>query len=200
MIFVCMVYMNTNMTNGYLELILGPMFSGKTTRLIEIYNKYNRSSKKICVINYSMDTRYHDKMLSTHDQVMIPCIFSTAINSLMDGQNIKDADIILINEGQFFEDIYESVVELVETMKKKVYICGLDGDFKRNKFGKLLDLIPLCDNIVKLHSNCNHCDNEAIFSYRITDETSQVAIGSTNYIPLCRSCYNNMEKKCKLMP
>lgn len=183
---------STDMSTGFLEIILGPMFSGKTTRLIEIYNKYNRSSKKISVINYSMDTRYHDKMLSTHNQVMIPCIFSSTIHSLLDSPVIKDADIILINEGQFFEDVYESVVELVEKMKKKVYVCGLDSDFKRNKFGNLLNLIPLCDNVVKLHSNCNQCDNEAIFSYRITNETSQVAIGSTNYIPLCRCCYNKM--------
>jgi thymidine kinase len=109
----------TNMSNGFLELILGPMFSGKTTRLIEIYNKYNRSSKKICVVNYSLDTRYHNEMLSTHDKVMIPCIFSTTINELFTSDNLKEADIVLINEGQFFEDIYESVIELVEKMKKK---------------------------------------------------------------------------------
>lgn len=180
-----------NMSTGFLEIILGPMFSGKTTRLIEIYNKYNRSSKKICVINYSLDTRYHNEMLSTHDKVMIPCIFSATIHELFTSDNIKDADIVLINEGQFFEDIYESVIELVEKKKKKVFVCGLDGDFQRNKFGKLLDLIPICDNVVKLHSSCNQCDNEAIFSYRITEETKQVDIGSTNYIPLCRNCYNN---------
>jgi thymidine kinase len=180
------------MTHGFLELILGPMFSGKTTRLIEIYNKYNRSSKKVCVINYVKDTRYHEDMLSSHDRKMIPCIFADKLSSIINKEEVVNADIILINEGQFFEDVFESVEILVEKMNKRVYICGLDGDFKRNSFGTLLNLIPLCDNVTKLHSNCNSCNNEALFSHRISDEKELVVIGSSNYVPLCRNCYNNM--------
>ena len=80
---------------------------------------------------------------------------------------------------------------MVENHNKIVYICGLDGDFKRNRFGKILELIPYCDKIVKLQSLCSICKNgnPAIFSYRITEESSQIVIGSDNYIPLCRACY-----------
>jgi thymidine kinase len=178
------------MNNGYLELILGPMFSGKTTRLVEIYNKHTRSAKSVVAINFAKDTRYHDTMLSTHDKVFIPCIFAEKINSLLSHEDVINANVILINEGQFFEDIYDSVITLVEKMHKKIYICGLDGDFKRNKFGNLLDLIPYCDAIVKLRSNCTKCNNDAIFSHRISCEQNQVVIGSDNYMPLCRKCYH----------
>lgn len=174
---------------GYLELILGPMFSGKTTRLVQHYKKYSYIGRKIAVINYADDTRYHDSLLSTHDKIMIPCIFTRTLGAVKDV--INDADVILINEGQFFTDIYEAVLEMVETQNKVVYICGLDGDFKRNKFGRLLDLVPHCDEIVKLSSLCAYCKNgtPGIFSHRISNETSQVVIGVDNYVPLCRTCY-----------
>ena len=179
----------SNYRDGYLELILGPMFSGKTTRLVDIYNTEYSNNKNIKVINFSADTRYHDSMLSTHDKVMIPCIFSNTINEVCQENMIHQYDTILINEGQFFPDLYESVVLLVEKYKKNVYICGLDGDFKRNKFGKLLDLIPLCDKITKLSAICVNCSQPAIFSKRLTHEDQQVVIGSSNYAPMCRRCY-----------
>ena len=176
---------------GYLELIVGPMFSGKTTRLINIYNEKYAENKNIKVVNFSGDTRYHDSMLSTHDNVMIPCVFSNKIKDSYDENNIYNYDVILINEGQFFPDLYESTYDLVEKYKKEVYICGLDGDFKRNKFGSMLDLIPICDNVIKLSANCIRCKNNAIFSKRLTQEEQQVVIGSSNYAPMCRSCYND---------
>ena len=74
--------------------------------------------------------------------------------------------------------------------EKKIYICGLDGDFRRNKFGHVLDLIPLCDKVVKLTSLCGICKNgtPGIFSKRITTETEQTIVGSDNYVPVCRKC------------
>jgi len=186
--------MNTGMSQsnqrGYLEIILGPMFSGKTTRLVQHYKKFSYIGRKVTVINYADDTRYHDSLLSTHDKIMIPCVFARTLACVK--ETIDEADVILINEGQFFEDIYEAVLEMVEVHHKVVYICGLDGDFKRNKFGRLLDLVPYCDEIVKLSSLCAHCKNgtPGIFSHRITSETSQVVIGTDNYVPLCRNCYN----------
>ena len=178
-------------TTGYLELILGPMFSGKTTQIIQHYKSYTYIGKKIVVINYAEDKRYHDSLLSTHDQIMIPCVLAKKLSDILEDENIKAADIILINEGQFFEDIFEITLNFVETQNKKVYICGLDGDFQRNKFGKLLDLIPYCDKITKLNALCACCKNgtAGLFSHRITRETSQIVIGSNNYRPLCRGCY-----------
>jgi len=182
---------------GYLELFLGPMFSGKTTHLIQIYNTYNYIGKKVFTINYIDDTRYHDSLLSSHDKIMIPCVFAKNISDIWKDQenqhhtSIRDADVILINEGQFFSDLFDTVVDMVEHEKKKVYICGLDGDFKRAKFGQILDLIPYCDKVVKLQSLCSICKNgtKGIFSHRVSLELSQVVIGHDNYKPLCRACY-----------
>ena len=75
--------------------------------------------------------------------------------------------------------------------KKKVYVCGLDGDYKRRKFGSILDIVPLCDDVVKLKAICKKCKKEeAIFTHRMSGETQQTVIGSNNYQALCRSCYN----------
>jgi thymidine kinase len=108
-------------------------------------------------------------------------------------EKVKQSEVILINEGQFFPDI-KCVVDLVEKECKRVYICGLDGDFQKNKIGSLLDLIPHCDNVCKLKSLCSECRNgkAGLFSYRITNETDQVVIGVENYKPLCRMCYEKM--------
>ena len=174
---------------GYLELFIGPMFSGKTTHLIQCFKQYNYIGKKVCVINYKDDTRYHDSMLSTHDKLMIPCIQTRSIRNVM--QAASSAEVILINEGQFFEDLYECVLELVEKNQTKVYICALDGDFKREKFGSILDLIPYCDKVTKLNALCSKCKNgtKALFSHRVSQENQQIVIGADNYIPLCRNCY-----------
>ena len=181
---------------GYLELILGPMFSGKTSTLKKIYDQCMYCNISVTVINYSGDTRYSaDAVMSTHDKIMIPCIMGSSIIETIknNAEKVKQSEVILINEGQFFADI-KCVVDLVEKEHKRVYICGLDGDFQKNKIGSLLDLIPHCDNVCKLKSLCSACRNgkAGLFSYRITNETDQVVIGVENYKPLCRSCYEKM--------
>lgn len=190
----------TTSNSGYLELILGPMFSGKTSKLLELYKQFNFCSIPVCIINHSCDTRYHETMVSSHDKVMAPCfqcielnhLWSIDSNELNNDTQLKNTDVILINEGQFFPDLYEVVVDMLKN-GKKIYISGLDGDFKRNKFGHILDLIPLCDKVTKLSSLCSLCKNgtPGIFSMRLTKETEQTVVGSDNYIPVCRNCYDN---------
>jgi thymidine kinase len=182
------------MGGGYLGIILGPMFSGKTTRLVQIYKTRTYIQKKVAVINYVGDTRYSTTGLSTHDGISIPCIFTERLDTIYDHPDIQSADTILINEGQLFPDIVETVLKLVENNQKEVFVCGLDGDYKRNLFGDLLKLIPYCDSVEKLHALCAKCRNgtQAIYSHRISNETEQVVIGSSNYMPLCRSCYNQV--------
>lgn len=202
--------------NGYLTTIIGPMFSGKTTKLINMHNYIKTCSPKgwnykqrkkennkliptILVINYKLDTRYSNFSLSSHDKVMIPCIFIENLSEVADivDMNIEeinndfiDIDYILINEAQFFNDIVEWVNVAINKYNKNVIICGLDGDFERKPFGNWLNLIPQSDNVIKLYSNCKYCNNNAIFTHRITNEKQQTVIGSDNYIPLCRKCYN----------
>jgi len=199
---------NTSMTqshtSGYLEIILGSMYSGKSTRLVEIYKKCKFCNISVTVINHTIDNRYDDELLSTHDKVKIPCIkterlsdvwFEDDLNNntrIKEKNIVRSCDVILINEGQFFEDLYDIVVEMLNN-NKKVYICGLDGDFERKKFGSILDLIPLCDKVYKLSSLCSLCKDgtSAIFSMRLTNEKEQTVVGSDNYIPVCRKCYSN---------
>ena len=168
-----------------LHLILGPMFSGKTTRLIEL----SRNFKNPAIINYALDTRYDPNMLSTHDKVMVPCIQTLLLADVI--PSIQEADAVFINEGQFFTDLLDAVKTLVETCHKEVYVCGLDGDFRREPFGDILKLITLCDSVEKLRARCVRCNNPAIFTHRVSNELEQVVIGSDEYIPLCRSCFRS---------
>lgn len=180
--------------SGYLELILGSMFSGKTSYLLDVYKKCRFCNIPVTVINYAADNRYTtEPMLSTHDKQMIPCILANTIEQAVHRHRdeIAQAKTILINEGQFFPDIETEVRRLVEQEHKRVYICGLDGDFNRKPIGELLHLIPFSDHITKLKSLCSLCRDgtPGVFSFRITNETDQVIIGSSNYLPLCRGCY-----------
>jgi len=202
---------NTIMTDSrnissYLELIIGPMYSKKSSRLVEIYNQCKFCNISVAVINHSIDIRYDEKLMTTHDQIKIPCIQTTKLIDVWDYKDIDShfnensdrhiklrfADVILINEGQFFEDLYEVVVDMLKS-NKRVYICGLDSDFERKKFGQILDLIPLCDKVNKLTSLCSQCKDgtPGIFSMRLTSEKQQTLVGSDNYIPVCRKCYEN---------
>ena len=198
--------------NAYLELIIGPMFSGKTSYLLDVYKKCRLCNIPIAVINHSSDNRYTDNnnLLSTHDKTVVPCILTKSLMDLWNYDSLEEiysdksenhmlmrnADVILINEGQFFEDLYLCVLDMLRE-KKQVYVCGLDGDFQRQKFGAILDLIPMCDKVTKLNSLCGICKNgtPGIFSKRISNEKEQFLIGSDNYIPVCRNCYDAPDKK-----
>ena len=197
---------------GYLEIIKGPMFSGKTTRLLEIYKKFKFCDIKTMVINYEKDNRYSDQMLSSHDKVMIPCIKTLSLCDIVSwrysgtgelndqdafttvgshANEFLEAKAILINEGQFFTDIVEWVTIAVEKYHKNVYICGLNSDFQRHKFGSWLDLEAISDNVIMLQSFCSHCKKKpAIFSHRLSKEAELEVIGADCYIPVCRTCYN----------
>jgi thymidine kinase len=191
----------SNNNTGYLELFIGSMYSGKSTRLVDIYKQCKFCNIPVTVINHIIDKRYDNELLSTHDQVKIPCLQASELNDLWSENGyekknlwahnaVRDSSVILINEGQFFPDLYDVVVDMLN-YNKKVYICGLDGDFERKKFGQILDLIPMCDKVTKLTSLCSQCKNgtPGIFSMRLTNETVQTVVGSDNYIPVCRKCY-----------
>ena len=180
--------------HGYLELILGSMFSGKTSYLLDVYKKCMFCNIPVAVINYAADDRYTtEPMLSTHDKQMIPCILANTISDAIQNNSemIACVETILINEGQFFPDIEDQVKQLVEVGNKRVYICGLDGDFERKPIGNLLQLVPFSDHIIKLKSLCSLCRDgtPGVFSFRTSREVDQVVIGSSNYVPLCRGCY-----------
>ena len=178
---------------GYLKVILGPMFSGKTTELIRIYRRYSACNIPVCVINHASDqTRYSTEKMSSHNKEQINSYNFEKLYHCIEEDFVHKVKVILINEGQFFDDLIEVVDILVNVYKKEVYVCGLDGDFKRQKFGKILDLIPNCDDVVKLKALCrNCCQNDALFTFRLSNEKEQTVVGVDNYVSLCRCCYNS---------
>ena len=187
--------------SGYLELIVGPMWSGKTSKLLDLYRQMTFCEIPTMVINYSHDTRYSETQLSSHDKRKIDCIKALQLKEIADivslstpmqmNSEFANTEVILINEGQFFPDVVEWTKQAVDVYNKKVYICGLDGDFERKTFGNWLDLISICDKVTKLNSYCGNCKKlPAIFTYRKTNDTSQTLIGSEEYLPVCRKCYH----------
>lgn len=173
-----------------LELIYGPMFAGKSCELIRRIRLLKVLNKKYIVIKPMIDTRYDNESIVSHNLDREECIKLDLMNSIY-SINIDNIDTIFIDEGQFFPDLKEVVIELVERYNKNVIVAGLITDFNRNKFGQILDLIPLCDKVTKLSSLCSICKDgtPGIFSKRISSEEEQTVVGSDNYIPVCRMCY-----------
>ena len=179
---------------GFLDIVVGSMFSGKTEYLIDIYNKF-KDEKNIFVINHNLDNRYENNYIVSHNRNKIPINMKANNLSEISLNSIDNFQIFIINEGQFFPDLIDFVNNLL-SKKKHIYVSGLDGDFKQEKFGQILYLIPICDNITKLKSICNIChEKKGIFSKRIVELQQKILVGSEEiYIPICRFCFNNEKK------
>jgi len=177
--------------HGKLELVIGNMFSGKSTELIRRINREKSIHKKIVVINFMDDNRYSKNAVSTHDKTNVNSLklkFLADFNANM----IQQYDSFFIDEGQFFTDLYPFVILLVDTFKKHVVVSGLDGDSDRNMFGDILKLIPICDTVDKLCAYCAMCNNgtNGPFTRKIVKDSKQIDIGgSEKYIPVCRNHY-----------
>jgi len=184
---------------GYISLIIGPMYSGKTTELIKQLNTYSLLNMKVLYINHILDNR--SDIFSTHNPSIkelgtnITGIKTNNIASVMD--TISRYDVIGIDEAQLFDKIYDDVMYITEILNKRVIVAGLSGDYKRELFGELYRLIPVVDDITKLHAYCKPClsnnnISRAHFSKRIVNSQETVLIGaSDSYIPVCRKCYKN---------
>jgi thymidine kinase len=179
---------------GTLEIIVGNMFSGKSTEMIRRIKRLSSIGKKISVINYIHDNRYSSDSLATHDNITIKSYkFEKLEDLLLNEEYINQTDSFFIDEAQFFVDLYDIVILLVEKYKKHVVVSGLDGDSRRNKFGSILDLIPMCDSIVKLQAYCKICNDGtyAPFTSKIIIDNNVIDIGSSDkYIPVCRLHYS----------
>ena len=183
-------------TAPQLTLIYGPMFSGKTTKLIELYNT-NVSSygqEKCVALNYKLDTRYGENQIITHDGKKIDCISLIDIDDFINNEKTKsiilNAQFIYINEGQFFENIDKTVLHLHKVLGKDVILCGIDLDYKREKFGSMMNLISNATEVFALKGTCKLCKGDSEFSHRIVNNYLQILIGYNQYIPLCGKCFN----------
>ena len=182
--------------NG-ITLIYGPMFSGKTTKLIHIYNDIcsSNGADKCLALNYALDKRYGLDKIVTHDGKSIKCHAIESIDDIINDTKMQNLIIksqyIFINEAQFFEGIDKFVLFFTQKLKKNVILCGLDLDFRCAKFGVMMDLLPYATTVHKLTGKCNtaDCIHPSEYSHRIVSDDSQILIGSSEYIPLCKNCY-----------
>jgi thymidine kinase len=157
------------------------MYAGKTSKLMELYHA---STEVKVMIDY--DPIHSTGIVKNHDNLELPC---EKTPRLLDVVKDKYKEIY-INESQFFPDLVACIKEFPDI---NFYLGGLDGDFRREKFGQLLDIIPLCDTVVKLHAKCT-CGKDAIFSHRITDHKEQYLPDEKCYVSLCRRCYARENK------
>jgi len=179
--------------NGKLELIIGNMFSGKTSELIRRINREKSINKRILVINFSQDNRYCSDSVCSHDFIKTKCLKVTKLEDIPLGM-INDYDSFFIDEAQFFSDLYSYVKKLVEEFKKHVVVSGLDGDSNRKIFGDIINLIPICDTVDKFRAYCNKCNDGtyAPFTKKIKGKSDIIDIGgSDKYVPVCRFHYLN---------
>eukprot|EP00761_Pharyngomonas_kirbyi_P013555 gb/GECH01013584.1/.p1 GENE.gb/GECH01013584.1/~~gb/GECH01013584.1/.p1 ORF type:complete len:220 (+),score=44.22 gb/GECH01013584.1/:1-660(+) len=173
---------------GHIQLIIGPMFAGKTTELIRRIKRYTIAQKKCLLIKYRKDTRYSDDCMATHDrqQVMaLPC------DQLSETEEIMNKyDVIGIDEGQFFPDVVD-FAEKAANAGKVVIVSALSGTFQRRPFGKVLEVIPLAEQITRLTAVCMICHRDASFTRRlIASDDVEVIGGADKYIAVCRECFN----------
>ena len=181
---------------GKIVLILGPMFSGKSTRLIEVIRKYTYKAKKTIMVKFYADQRYSDKSeVVTHDLIKYDSIDCKNLRDSM--ETLKKYDVIGIDEGQFFPDLVEICEELA-SLKKTVIIAALNGDFRMEPFPVISKIISKADKIKLLKAYCFNCHKDARFSLRIVQSNETVLIGAGEaYKPACREChkYFSMERE-----
>jgi thymidine kinase len=160
-----------------IHLYLGPMYAGKTTKLLNLYLEKGGQ-----ILDYA-DMDETPGTLVTHDDEPAPCMKLSHLH-----RYTGNAQILYINEAQFFPDLLDFVKK---NESLTLYLFGLDGDFQRNPIGQILQIIPLCDTVEKLKGKCQQCSNPSVFSKRITKDQQQILLDANAYIPLCRSCYLN---------
>jgi thymidine kinase len=173
---------------GWIEVICGSMFSGKTEELIRRLKRAKIANLKVEIFKPAIDTRYHDQHIVSHDETAIqstPVESSTSI-LLMAGE----VDVIGIDEAQFFDDQLPEVCDRLAVRGVRVIVAGLDMDYTAKPFGQMPNLLAKAEYITKLHAICVKCGNIANYSYRKSARSTQVLLGEMDlYEPRCRHCY-----------
>lgn len=174
---------------GWIEVICGSMFSGKTEELIRRLKRVKIANLKAEIFKPAIDVRYDEVKIVSHDTNFIQ---STPVDS---SQNIlllaQDADVVGIDEAQFFDAEITNVCEQLALRGKRVIVAGLDMDYTGKPFGQMPNLLAIADYITKLHAICVRCGNIANISFRKTSESGQVLLGEKDvYEPRCRLCAN----------
>ena len=178
---------------GSIDIIMGCMFSGKSTELIRLANRYKVLEMKVLIVNHKLDNRYSKDAVATHSDIKMDCLSIDSLSKIKEFYKTpySESQVIIIEEAQFFEGLYDFVLDSCEKDGKHVIVVGLDGDSNRNMFGDIIKLIPVCDSVKKLYGLCVRCKDgtKACFTKRLVDNDSQVFIGTTEFQAVCRKCY-----------
>ena len=179
---------------GRIEVVCGSMFSGKTEELIRRMRRAKFAKQKVEIFKPSIDTRYSDIEVVSHDQTSIkstPVDTSSSILLLS-----SDIDVVGIDEAQFLDDGLVDVCNELANRCVRVIIAGLDMDFKGNPFGPMPALCAIADEVTKVHAICVRCGALAYLSHRLVHNDKQVLLGEKmEYEPLCRDCYQKAIKE-----
>ena len=179
---------NQHQKSGWIEVICGSMFSGKTEELIRRLKRAEFAKQRVEIFKPTVDTRYAEREVVSHNQNSIsstPVEYSSAILLLAD-----DCDVVGIDEAQFFDDGIVDVANALANQGKRVIVAGLDMDFKGRPFGPMPNLLATAEYITKVHAICVRTGNLANYSHRKIDSDRLVELGETSeYEPLSRSAF-----------
>ena len=177
---------------GRIEVVCGSMFSGKTEELIRRMKRAKFARQKVEIFKPSIDTRYSEEDVVSHDQQHIPStpVDSSAALLLLAG----DIDVVGIDEAQFFDQGLVAVCNELANRGVRVIVAGLDMDFKGEPFGPMPALCAVADDVTKVHAICVKCGALAYLSHRLVSNDRRVLLGEKDeYEPLCRECYRQAE-------
>ena len=175
--------------NGWIEVICGSMFSGKTEELIRRLKRAQIARQRVQIFKPAKDTRYHEEEVVSHDANSISSIPLVHSNDMLNVVE-EDINVVGIDEAQFFDLELPDVCEQLATKGIRVIVAGLDMDYLGKPFGPIPALLAVSEYITKVHAICPHCGNLATHSYRLSGESETVLLGEKDkYEPRCRTCY-----------
>jgi thymidine kinase len=181
---------------GWIEVICGSMFSGKTEELLRRLRRAKIAKQSVEIFKPDIDKRYDEVQVVSHDQNKIsstPVPLSSHILLLA-----NNVDVVGIDEAQFFDNELPSVCKKLADSGVRVIIAGLDMDYTGKPFGPMPTLLAMAEYITKVHAICMNCGDLAHISHRIVDNKLQVMVGeSESYVPLCRTCFNKKVKRAE---
>lgn len=179
---------------GRIELIIGCMYSGKTTEILRRIQMYMTLNKPIAIFTHAKDNRYAESgNIVTHNHASISAIPLSSLADIRDLDVYKKSEVVFIEEGQFFDDLFETVTIAANKDNKLVIVSGLDGDFMLNPFEQIVRLIPHAENVKKFNALCKKCGDgtPASFSKRIINSQEREIVGSDGiYEAVCRKHYS----------
>ena len=188
------MFLENNKNKGWIEVICGSMFSGKTEELIRRMKRAQFANLKVEIFKPSIDVRYSDQEVVSHDANAIQ---STPVES---AQNIllmaSDVDVVGIDEAQFFDAGIVDVCRELANSGIRVIVAGLDMDYMGKPFGPMPALMATAEYVTKVHAICVRCGDLAHHSHRLTADDKQVLLGAHDtYQPICRHCFKELVKK-----